>query len=362
MRTAELLAPGDADAGVVHGVASAEETLRRALWDLEERLPLAEELARFGMYDLDLIANRGTYDDGLRRILGIEADHGTYEDFLDAVHPEDRGRVRAAFQRTVRDYVPYEVTLRYIRPDGAIRWLVSRALLDRDAMGVPIRLLGVSIDVTEAKERELAIRDHAEERARAADALRGSEERFLRVAEEIDDAFWFSDVRPGGTTYVNPAWERLLGLRAQDIARDPRCWLLVIHPDDRARVRQEYKATLHSPTPCRFLDEFRLLRADGEVRWVRARGLVSPATGTAPARVSGIAEDITSRKRMEQGLRFLVDISALLSESLDVDKTFRRAVVRAVKGRSASAPPCPGATGQAICRWRRTSPAGPLPP
>jgi two-component sensor histidine kinase len=84
------------------------------------------------------------------------------------VHAEDRERVSAALDRTLRDNAPYELEFRIVRPDGQDVWLYANAMVLRDG-GTPVRLLGATFDITERKRAEEALKEsEARERAHAA--------------------------------------------------------------------------------------------------------------------------------------------------------------------------------------------------
>ena len=78
----------------------------------------------------------------------------SYEEFLERVHPDDRGRVRSTLDAAVAAGAPYELEFRIVRPAGDIRWVHAKGRVHRDEKGVPARVLGVSLDITEQKQAE----------------------------------------------------------------------------------------------------------------------------------------------------------------------------------------------------------------
>ena len=150
------------EAGRILGVVSSGEdiTERRraeaALVQTNEMLSRAEQLGHIGSWELDIIANRVVWSDGLYRIFGLtsQAFGATYEAYLDCVHPDDRERVRQAVEATYREHRALEYECRIVRPDGRVRVLDMRAEVVLDDRGESARLLGLGIDITERKERE----------------------------------------------------------------------------------------------------------------------------------------------------------------------------------------------------------------
>ncbi len=141
--------------------ARGETELRKS----EERLRLAAHAARFGTYDVDLVANTVYWSPELRAIIGLPADtpeKGAHE-VPDFVHPEDRGRVEAMFSR-VFDPEGGGMVLdehRIIRTDGSVRWVQIRGqtqFAGKAESGRPVRHAGVLLDITERKRDEERLR------------------------------------------------------------------------------------------------------------------------------------------------------------------------------------------------------------
>ncbi|MEQ1860645.1 MAG: PAS domain S-box protein [Chthoniobacteraceae bacterium] len=138
------------------------------------------------------------------------------------------------------------------------------------------------------------------ERKTAEAALRDSEERFRQMAETIADVFWMTDVAKNEMLYVSPAYEKIWGRTCLDLYASPRNWLDAIHPDDRAGVLE---AALSKQVQGTYDEEYRIVRQDGSIRWIRDRAF--PVTNAAGKvhRVVGVARDITPRKQAEERLR-----------------------------------------------------------
>ncbi len=140
----------------------------------------------------------------------------------------------------------------------------------------------------------------AEEREHAAAALKEAEDRFLQLAENIRDIFWTTDSH-GRVVYISPAYEELWGRTRRSLSEEPQTiWVDSVHPDDRARMAEPFDRLRRGvPTDC----EFRIVRPDGSVRWVRVRSFPLKDEGGQVLRVAGLCEDITERKQAEGSLR-----------------------------------------------------------
>ena len=138
-----------------------------------------------------------------------------------------------------------------------------------------------------------AIRDVTQGRD-AAERLRVSEERLRLLAENVEAVFTLQTLEPRRVLYVSPQFERLTGYPAERLVDDPEFFTTtVVHPADRAtfyRVANEWVRTGRSGH-----GDHRIVRADGEVRWVRSALAPVPTPGTSEVRIVTTSEDITEQ-------------------------------------------------------------------
>ncbi len=137
------------------------------------------------------------------------------------------------------------------------------------------------------------------ERARTLESLRESEEKFQQFANNVQQVFWLRDHQVGRMFYVSPAYERIWGLSCQSLYENPKQWLESIHEEDRERVVAAVAANPDQP----YEAEYRIVRPDGEVRWIIDRGFPVMDAEGAVSRIVGTATDITLRKQTEWELR-----------------------------------------------------------
>jgi two-component system, cell cycle sensor histidine kinase and response regulator CckA len=134
-------------------------------------------------------------------------------------------------------------------------------------------------------------------RKRAEEALRASDEKFRQLAGNISDVFWMTSPDMQQVHYVSPAYERIWGRSAASLDEHPQEWAEAILPEERDHVFATF-GRLAKGEPSVDV-EFRITRPDGEVRWIHSRGFqVRDAAGRV-IRLTGIASDITERKRIE---------------------------------------------------------------
>lgn len=132
------------------------EASTEALRKSEERLRLAFDAAQMGWWDYDMAADRVTWSPSLVRIMGFapEVFGATLSGVLSHVHPDDRERFLALVERGTCGEETETCELRFIRPDGSVRWSLAAGQVIRDAGGKPIRFAGVDLDITARKRAE----------------------------------------------------------------------------------------------------------------------------------------------------------------------------------------------------------------
>src|SRR5271155_2061380 len=138
--------------------------------------------------------------------------------------------------------------------------------------------------------------------AMAEEALKESEERFRRMADALTDVVWIAALEPESILYASPSFERVWGRPVEELYQNPSLWKDAIHPEDRERVVNIFARWVSGEDVSYNGIEYRIIRPDGAVRWIRARGVLTFDHGK-PHRASGIATDITEPKRAEEKLR-----------------------------------------------------------
>lgn len=132
-------------------------------------------------------------------------------------------------------------------------------------------------------------------------ALRESEQRFRQLSENIREVFWLLDWEAQKVIYVSPAYEEIWGRSATDLYERYEEWADSVHPDDLEYAKRSFeKIAVTGGGESR---EYRIVRADGAIRWVSDRGFAVRDDSGRVIRIAGVAEDITERKQVEESLR-----------------------------------------------------------
>ncbi len=153
-----------ASAGELNALATKEEyatindelrVRNDALQESEERLRLATETGKVGLWDWDILADRITWSDSLYAIHGVKKEtfEANVKNFAMLVHADDRDRVKEAIEHAIQHGAKYEVEFRAVRPNGEVFWLFTTASVLR-VDGRPLRLTGATLDITERKAAE----------------------------------------------------------------------------------------------------------------------------------------------------------------------------------------------------------------
>jgi PAS domain S-box-containing protein len=137
-------------------------------------------------------------------------------------------------------------------------------------------------------------RHRTEEQAKSV--FQDNVQDFQQMAENIQEIFWMMDPKTKKATFVNPAYETITGRSCQSLMDEPSSYETVIHPQDRPHVLGKLEQATRSG---HFDERFRILRPDGEVRWVWVRGFPRRDSHGTIFRLGGTALDITALKRAE---------------------------------------------------------------
>jgi two-component system cell cycle sensor histidine kinase/response regulator CckA len=259
-----------------------------ALRESERQLNEAQRLAHVGYWENDFDANRVSWSEETRRILGLPADEcdRTPERLGELVHPEDRPIFADAFARALRGESDFPVEFRIVRPKGDVRHVQTIVDVVRDATGRPRRAFGAVQDVTD--------------RTQAEQARRQSERRLNEAQRIAHLGHWEEDLENGRISASDETY-RIFGLPPQEDLRNWAAWQEHVHPDDRSvRAAAIERALGDGP---RYDVEYRIVRPDGDIRVVKSQGEVERDHVGQPLRLFGILQDVTEQRRAEAARR-----------------------------------------------------------
>lgn len=264
--------------------------IQESLRESESRLKQSQHLAAVGHYSVDAASRTFSCSEVADEIHGVDATYPRdVEHWLQLLHPDDRGRMFALLEETLRDKQPLDREYRIRRPnDGDERWLhvIGQPELNRD--GELVRYFGVVQDITERKQAELALQNSL---------------HFSRQLIEVIPSPVFYKDQDGRYLGCNDAFERFTGMRREDIVGktvyDITSGELAerYHAADQALFAhpgsQVYQASFHC--------------GDGSLREVVFHKATFTRADGSIGGLVGVALDITERKQVEDALQHSLD-------------------------------------------------------
>jgi len=274
-----------------------EEARRRALdeelWRTEERFRALIERTSDCIMVLGRDGIVGYASPSSERLLGCEHEWCIGKNLLALVCPEDVPRARADFVRLLKNpQAAISGDLRFQHQDGSQRVceITATNLLDDPAVG------GIVLnahDITKRRQTE--------------EALRASQQSFHSMAEVVPVGFWMLTPDWGQMLYVSPAAAKISGRSCEDLCRQPDLWRSNIHVDDQQRMLAFWNEH-HGQN---YDVEYRIVRSDGDIRWVREVTTPIRDDNGELTLLTGIVEDITEHKRAEAQLLQAAKLSCL---------------------------------------------------
>jgi PAS domain S-box-containing protein len=254
----------------------------RSVRESEERMKLAAGAAKLGMWEWDFATNKIWVDTRAWGSLGTQVDNGSdYAHFMQMVHPDDRDGAAQAVAEAIRGDGHYGHVHRRLLPDGQVRWIAAQARVEFDAKHKPLRMRGVGMDITAQRL--------AEERARE------SERQFLLIANSSPVMMWTS-APDKLCDFVNERWLKFRGRRVEQELGNG--WLEGLHPEDCASCLKIYSEAFDARLA--FTMEYRLLRHDGQYRWISDHGVPRYDSEKKFMGYIGSCVDVTEKKETEQ--------------------------------------------------------------
>jgi PAS domain S-box-containing protein len=214
-----------------------------------------------------------------------------------AIHPDDLPRILDTFREALNSVKPYEVEGRFRRFDGEFRWFLFRGSPLRDRSGAVAKWYGTNTDL--------------EERKRAEEALRKSEERWRSVFENSAIGVALTD-HNGRFLTTNHVFQAMMGYTEEELRA---LHILDLTHEDYRQANWALITELLEGTRRQFQIEKQHRRKDGSLIWVSNNVSLVPGTERVPRFIMALSEDITQRKRAEDTLRaseaFLLDAQRL---------------------------------------------------
>ena len=216
---------------------------------------------------------------------------------LDQVHLGDRDRFYESIATSAQTLQPLAWEGRIVgRRSGKLKWIQCASRPEKLANG-DILWHGVAIDISDAYG-ERCLRQQAE------DALWESQRFIQRIIEASPNILYLYDLLEQRTVYTNRKVIEILGYTPEEFQKmSSTAFKTIIHPDDRAKIREQYKKFDTAKEGETFEIEYRMRHTNGEWRWLVSRDTLFTTTADGKARqILGTATDITNRKLAQEAL------------------------------------------------------------
>ena len=302
----------------VGAILDAARARSNALEELERsraELADAQRIGRIGSFDLDLSTGESRWSDEMYRIMGVEprSFQPTSDQAMGFVLPEEREAVREIHRQAVETGAPYHVVVPIVRPDGQRRILETWGEVVADESGSPVRVRGVSRDVTEQREAE-----------RSAELSR---DRLAALVESTPDALLVVDAS-GTIRDANSQVETILGYPRDELIGSPIETLLPARYRD---VHESHRARFFgNPNPRSMgvgLDLFACRKDGTEIPVDVALGTL---TGGGDPLVVAFVRDVSERRRAEYLASRLRDAELARQQALEINDNVVQGLVTAL--------------------------------
>jgi PAS domain S-box-containing protein len=201
--------------GISRDVTKLQEA-NRALKESERKLKEAQQIAKIGYWDYNLITKSISWSDTIYEILEIDQSKNpaSYETFQKAIHPEDRERARNAYLDSVQTKRPYSINFRLVMKDGRIKYVSEKCVTEYDNDGNQVRSLSTVQDITEIQKSHEIIT------------------RLSLAMEQTTDAVFITN-KEGVIEYTNNSLEQIYGYHKDElIGQNPRIFKSGIKDDN----------------------------------------------------------------------------------------------------------------------------------
>ena len=250
----------------------------------EERLRLAAQASREVVFDWDIASDTLTWSGAVQERYGYDPAvfPGTSARFIDHIHPKDRQLVISATRLFRRgDDFPemHEMQFRMFRADGSVAHVISRSLALRDAAGLPVRLVGMLLDVSD---------------------LHREEARMRAIVEVSADAIW--EYHPDTNTMLfSEGIQEHFGHNWVGERPVPSPWRAAVHPDDLPGVMEGFGRFLEG-RDVRWWSAYRMKRGDGSWAYIEERVVALRDEDGTARWIIGSFDDVTERTRLQEQL------------------------------------------------------------
>ncbi|KAA5542469.1 PAS domain-containing sensor histidine kinase [Adhaeribacter rhizoryzae] len=272
---------------------AALQAAQKQLLEYENRLKLASQAARIGIWEWDLKDQHVYWNDFKyeQTELTPRTFFGTYHDVVNLIHPEDFPLVKKAIKAAIRQKTALTVNFRIVLEDASVRYINSRGITYYNEAGQPTKISGISKDFTSKAEADTQL----------------AETQFLlqQVTDAMPDTLYLLDLKEKKTLYTNRSIAGTLGYTPQELNQMGLSLVnLILHAEDQKKIAEWEERLMRAKENEVIQTEYRIQHKNGDWRWINTRERVFKREATGkPLQVIGLAKDISDEKAALHELR-----------------------------------------------------------
>lgn len=280
----------DSDSRVLYIIHQTEEvtelkiTVQKAL-AAESRMMYALSAAEMGVWELDLKTGQAFRSLRHDQCFGYQELQAEWSQAhaLKHVHPDERKLVEQALLDAIEGRGDLDVECRITWPDGTLHWIKSKGHRELDAAGNPIRLAGIVWDITDLKQ--------------ISAALKVNEQRFNQALDSAEMGTWQLNLADNSVIH-STQFRVIFDLDdSDDSANADQIINSRIHPADQDAVEKVLAEAIREKK--HYSHEYRVVRKNGDIRWVASKGHPTFGEDGVPVSLSGVCYDISEQKQIQ---------------------------------------------------------------
>ncbi|MCF2447430.1 PAS domain-containing protein [Dyadobacter sp. CY345] len=289
---------------------------------LEENTQLmkqGQELAHFGNWQWDFYNDKATWSDSLFAIYGLDKVNfkASFQSYQEILHPDDRQNVVDKIKGVLNTRKDIVFEERVIRPTGEIRHLKSWGRLKTDLNGMPVKMIGACLDITEGKKVQRDLKASESRLLTLVEELKSSNARYEYVNKATRDAIYDWNMATDHIAWGD-GFNRLFGYEVNRERYPVNKWASLIHESDVDFVGKSLSAALQNRTQHNWRAEYQFRKADGTYAFVQENGYIIRNPEGDVIRMIGVLRDVSQRKKTQLKL---VRKSALLAAIAEVNSS-----------------------------------------
>ena len=286
-----------------------QKKIESELRESQAQLNSLANISPVGLFRTDSIGHCIYVNELWCHFSAMSAEEALGESWVNAVHPEDRGKVACEWKKSVEGEQLYETECRFVGRENKISWMLVRVAVEKNVSAEVIGYIGSATDITLRKEKEI---ENERYRSKLQDVQHTTRIGFFEYDIAADKTYWSEEVYS------------ILAIDPTDIIPCFRNYLDFIHPDDVASVIESREQLLKGEL---YDIDYRIINAQGAEVFVHGEARMYVDDQCPDGKITGTIQDISERKYIENAMNMLADFSLLE----DIDLFYERIVANLVR-------------------------------